>query len=105
METNKQHEQWKQRIHDYQESGLTMKAWCNSKNISFHQMKYWIRNLSLSKRKRNKTSSWVTVSSVPDPSPEGPTLTVHVGGATIEIRTGFDPSLLGQVVRALEAHS
>ena len=101
MEIN---EQWKQRILDYQESGLTMKAWCTVKNIPFHQMKYWIRKLSLSKRKR-QTTSWVTVTPTPDPSPENPTLIVHIGGVTIDIRPGFDPSLLSQVVRVLEARS
>lgn len=98
-----QYEQWKQRILDYQESGLTMKAWCTARDIPFHQLKYWTRKLSMGRRKRQPTS-WVTVTPTPGPSSQESTLVVRMGGASIDIRPGFDPSLLSQVVRALEAN-
>ncbi len=98
-----QDEQWKQRILDYQESGLTMKAWCAARDIPFHQLKYWTRKLSMGRRKRQSTS-WVTVTPILDPSPQEHTLVVRMGAASIDIHPGFDPSLLSQVVRALEAN-
>lgn len=97
-------EHWQNQIRDYRESGLTMRAWCAERGVSFNQLKYWLRKLSLRKREKAATT-WLTVSPTPQPAPSASPLVLRVGGASIDIHPGFDPSLLGQVVRALEVRA
>jgi len=102
MNENERNEQWRERIRAYRDSGQTMRAWCAAQEIPFNQLKYWLRKLSSSKRKASATT-WVTVTPASHPSPEASSLVVRIGNASIDIRPGFDASLLTQVVRVLEA--
>lgn len=99
-------EHWRKRVGEYRASGMTMKAWCAEQGIAFSQMKYWIRKLKLSRRQRSASPpTWITVTpSTEAAEPECTPLIVRIGGATIDVRPGFDPVLLTQVARALEAH-
>ena len=36
---------WKQRIHDWQHSGLSQTEWCNQHQLNIHQLSYWKRKL------------------------------------------------------------
>ena len=102
MNENERNEQWRERIRAYRESGLTMRAWCAAQGIPFNQLKYWLRKLSPGTRK-SPTTTWVTVTPTPPSSAETSPLVVRIGSASIDIRPGFDASLLTQVVRVLEA--
>lgn len=97
-------EQWRERIRDYRDSGLTMRAWCAARGFTFNQLKYWLRKLS-SEPQNQTTTTWVTVVPTAKPSSTAATLVVRVGGASIDIHPGFDPSLLGEVVQALAVDS
>jgi len=98
METNLQ-AVWSERIQAYQASGQTMKAWCAEQNLTVHQLKYWLYK---AQRKGPAASTTtfrpVTVlrpSTVPD------SLHIQIGVARIEVRSGFEPELLRDVVVAL----
>lgn len=101
---NKRMEEWQERIRDYRDSGLTMRAWCAAREVPFNQLKYWLRKLSTGTRKQSDVT-WVSVSPPLDFSSPASTLIVRVGGASIDVHPGFDPSLLGQVVRALAVNA
>jgi len=107
MEAKKTDEQWRKQIGEYRASGMTLKAWCAKQGIAFSQMKYWIRKLKLSTRQRSTSpTTWITVAPSSEAAlPEHAPLVIRIGGASIDVRPGFDPVLLTQVARALEAHA
>jgi hypothetical protein len=102
---NRRHE-WAVRVADYKASGLTMSTWCAANQCTIHQLKYWLRkpNNVFSSNTLTPSTNWVPLT-VSSPIPSNPTLVVRIGQACIEIRTGFDPRLLREVVHALEDSS
>jgi len=99
MNENEKAVYWREQVSQYRASGLTMKAWCASHQIAFSQMKYWIRKLGLSQRKRVTTApNWIEVTTLSAPASS---LVVRVGAAAIDVPAGFDAALLNQVVEAL----
>lgn len=103
----KLHHEWVARIADYRASGLTISAWCTANQCTIHQLKYWLykSNLGSSSVGPTPTTRWVPLKVADPPTPPVPTstLVVRVGQASIELRAGFDPELLREVVQALEA--
>lgn len=95
--------EWAARIADYEASGQTMKSWCETKNVTKDQLKYWLRVL----RARPVDAANAPVPFLPlalhEPVGMQATspLLLHVGGVRVEVRNGFDPKLLREVVSAL----
>jgi hypothetical protein len=97
-------QQWQDRIIAYRTSGLTLKAWCAMNGCSVDQMKYWLYK---SKKSKSPTTAISTEAQKPrfvpltvSPDAETPLL-LRIGPAQIELRPGFDPRLLREVVKAL----
>lgn len=90
---------WSERITAYQASGQTMKAWCGEQNLTVLQLKYWLYKA----QRQTQACSTTTFHPVTVASPSGITecLHVQVGVARIEVRPGFEPELLRDVVAAL----
>ena len=93
--------EWENRIEQYRSSGQSVKKWCADNNIKPGQLWYWLR-----KFKTNDaadfihSNQWLPVE-VCDYTPVGNGLLIRVGEACIEVKPGFDPALLSQVVRTL----
>jgi len=97
---------WATRIAEYQTSGQSVREWCAShEGVSPRQLWYWLRKYkNRDGIARGKTNRWLPVEITEQTSIEqGHTLLVNVGTASIEVRPGFDPALLAQVVRVLVA--
>lgn len=96
---------WQERISAYRASGLTLKAWCAANGCTIDQMKYWLY------KSKESNSSTTTISTDSAQKPRFVPLAVstdveaslllRVGPAQIELRPGFDPRLLRDVVKAL----
>jgi hypothetical protein len=99
-------QEWTARIADYKASGLTMSAWCDAHHVTKEQLKYWLRKLKVVPSEVViAPTHWVPLT-VADPiqfTNHASSLVVYIGPAHIEIRSGFDPRLLREVVQALEA--
>lgn len=103
MDKEQRQQIWMERIADYRASGLTMAAWCESRQQSFHKLKYWVKKLDPKKQLSSSTSSsWLPVSLEPTSHEPASQILIRVGRACIEVQPGFDPKLLSQVVRTLE---
>jgi len=93
--------EWMERLADYRASGLTMRAWCEERQVSFHKLRYWLRTT-----KRNESVPAVAASFVPlavsEAAETGALLVVRVGETRIELEPGFNPQLLRDVVQALK---
>ncbi|UOE95078.1 IS66 family insertion sequence element accessory protein TnpB [Alkalihalobacillus sp. LMS39] len=94
---------WKQLITELRTSGQTQKDWCKANNVSIHNLKYWIKKVEGSHKKDSGTKpKWVPIRiEEPPPKVVNDTIQVKVGQATIDVKPGFDPDLLRDVVKAL----
>jgi len=72
-----------QMINEWQQSGLSQKAFCTSNNIAYHVFHYWYR---VYRSDQTATPSFLPVNIRPAASQEQITLTGHNG---IEVRLPF----------------
>lgn len=90
---------WADRVAEFKASGQSVPAWCAAHDVKVHQMRYWLKRNKLASAE--KTPSWLPL----DLSDAGlqNALLVRVGGVAVEVRPGFDPKLLLDVVKTLVA--
>lgn len=96
------HREWEKRMAEFSNSGQSATAWCAAHDIRLHRFWYWARKFRPERQaESNSPIQWLAVKmDEPQLKPES-TLTIRVGGACIEIKPGFQPGLLKQVVEAL----
>lgn len=96
------HQEWEMRMAEFRASGQSAAGWCAAKDIALHRFWYWSRKLQPKLQAQSaEPIQWLTVKiDEPRLKPEA-TLTIRVGGACIEVKPGFHPVLLKQVVEAL----
>ena len=90
--------QWRQLLADCAGSGLGVQRWCAARNIPEHRYYYWRRKLTPVAEVLKQAVEWMAL-----PADGSANLTVHVGGASIDVAAGFDVALLRAVVEALAA--
>jgi hypothetical protein len=92
-------ELWRARVDDYRSSGLSAPKWCQKNEVTLHQLRYWVRRI---RQIDQQPGGWARVEVRGDgPSGSvdgGSALTVRVGAASIDVRPGFDSSLLSEVL-------
>lgn len=94
-------EEWEKRIEAYKSSGQSATKWCAEHNLRPNQLWYWLRKFK-EEATESSTTKWVSLpvsDTIDDPAER---LYIRVGQAVIEIKSGFDPVLLSQVVRTLK---
>lgn len=95
---------WASRISDYRASGERMTVWCERHQIPVRQMRYWLRRLEQAKQPTPAEGKPQWISLLPEAKAEvAAPILLRIGGATIEVRPGFEPTLLGDVIRTLKA--
>ena len=97
-------EEWQKRVTEFRASGQSVKAWCEAHGIKRKRMYHWLRELPASPASEVAPSQWLPVAVSGDQRqvPESD-LVIRVGDATVEVRPGFDPALLADVMRVLMA--
>jgi len=97
-------QEWERRIAEYRASGQSAKEWCAAHNVTPRQLWYWLKKCRTGDEPRPAGSpvKWlpVEVSQAPCLGQENELL-IRVGPASIEVRPGFDPALLGEVIKVL----
>ncbi|MGI6284875.1 helix-turn-helix domain-containing protein [Neomoorella humiferrea] len=92
---------WETRIAEYKKSGQSVREWCASyEGVSSRQLWYWLRKYKNQDGvTRGKANRGLPVE-ISNQSfiEEDHTLLVKIGPVNIEVRPGFDPALLSQVV-------
>lgn len=91
--------QWAARIAEYKASGQSVPVWCAEQGVKPSRLWYWLR-------KERQASSGTEISWLPlDLSEAGlqTSLLVRVGRVAVEVRPGFNPKLLVDVVNTLIA--
>jgi len=94
--------EWENRIAAYKASGRSTKEWCAAHDLKPHQLWYWLRKHQLTDSSTIVSQRWLSMElSDPEPESQANTLLVKVGHATVEVKPGFNSSLLYDVVRTL----
>lgn len=105
MDRFEQRQLWAERIKDFRESDLTMKAWCEKTGHSMDQLKYWVQ-----KYKTKPESTWLPVSvlgaessssETPPPAPPALTMQIQMGSIRIDVYPGAQPEMLRDVLHVL----
>ena len=90
---------WKRKLQEYRKSGLSRRAFSEKNGVNKSTLDYWFARI----RKGQRTKGMVEVKPV-SILIQDPSLQVVVADKyQIEVRIGFDPILLGEVVKALES--
>lgn len=101
MRKEERQQQWMERLADYRASGLTMRAWCEERQVSFHKLRYWLRATKRKEPGPAAAASFIPLT-VSESAETGASLVVRIGEARIELEPGFNPELLRDVVQALK---
>ncbi|WP_017753734.1 IS66 family insertion sequence element accessory protein TnpA [Calidifontibacillus oryziterrae] len=104
MSQNDLRQEWERRIAVFRASGQPQTKWCEANELNIHQLKYWLKKIEGPKSASTPLSKWVpvTMDDQVDDSSES-TIQIKMGQASIEVKSGFDPTLLANVVRTLGA--
>ncbi|HEV2473580.1 MAG TPA: hypothetical protein VGS41_12980, partial [Chthonomonadales bacterium] len=102
---------WRERLQGFSTSGLSITRWCDQQGITNRQFRYWRKKVerqygpSVSKASastRLARPEWLPVEVVAAKRPStgcpDSAISIHVGGAQIEVKAGFDAGLLRSVV-------
>jgi hypothetical protein len=84
-----------------------MSVWCDAHHVTKEQLKYWLSKFKVVPSEVVTTPThWVPLT-VADPVQftNHASLVVYIGPAHIEIRSGFNPRLLREVMQALKRHA
>ena len=95
---------WKQHIESWQETGLSQAEYCRRHNLKHHQLVYW-------KKRYSKIETGVSfvpfdldnLTDMPAQANRTPLCVVINDHYKIEVRAGFDPRVLRQLLFALQA--
>lgn len=99
-------ELWRERLEDYSVSEMTVSDWCQFNALPLHQFYYWKRKLQKADSPPTQApAGWTAVHVRPDRPEEKPTITLRIRSAEIQLRSGFDPGLLREIVLVLQSAS
>ncbi len=91
---------WENRIAQYRASGQSVKKWCDDNNVKPGQLWYWLRKFKTNDEAHLiHSNQWLPVEVQEYTSMDA--LLLRVGETSIEVKPGFDPALLSQVVHTL----
>ncbi|KYH30053.1 MULTISPECIES: IS66 family insertion sequence element accessory protein TnpA [Moorella] len=97
---------WETRIAEYKKSGQSVREWCAThEDVNPKQLWYWLRKYkNQDVVYPGNSNRWLPVE-IREPSSgvQGNSLLVRIGKTCIEVKPGFDPALLSQVVKVLVA--
>ena len=99
-EINRQ--RWLERIHEWEQSGLTQKAFCEQHHLGLASMQRWRRLFKTEEASGMPAPVAFLPVSVKETKPANLAVVVN-DNLRIEIPAGFDPSALRQIIEVLRA--
>jgi transposase len=92
--------QWRQRVHEWRDSGLSVREFCDRHRLAEPSFYAWRRAL----QQREDAGTFIPVRLAPEeePAPAGGVEVVLAGGRRLRVRPGFDPATLRQLLAVLE---
>jgi hypothetical protein len=96
--------EWESRVVSFKSSGMGITDWCKANNVKLDRFKYWLykRKSSDSAPAAKTNKQWIAIETTPVVSNiQENAMTINIGQASIQVKPGFDPVLLSDVVKAL----
>lgn len=90
--------EWELRIAEFRASGLTQTKWCEENDLKIHQFHYWLRKIE---KPPDSSPKWIPITMDEQVDDSKDSIQIRIGKAYIEVKPGFDPSHLADVVRTL----
>ena len=103
------HENWKRMYEEYQSSGMTVKEWCGTQEISVKTFYYRLRVLRKNLLKGNETHDIVPISSCENNLPMGmstqPDDRIHISGNGVEVELPMNvtPELITAILQGIRS--
>ena len=97
-EINRQ--RWLERIHEWEQSGLTQKAFCEQRHLGLASLQRWRRLFRTEEASHMPAPVRLLPVSVKETKPANLTVVVN-DNLRIEIPAGFDPIALRQIIEVL----
>lgn len=93
---------WQRHVDAFKSSGLTREAYSKKNHIQVYQLDYWRKKISRIRETPSSlfTNKWVPLE-IHDDSAIDAHIDLWIGHIRIEIKHGFDPKLLEEVLRAM----
>ncbi|MFA5670802.1 MAG: hypothetical protein WC967_16330 [Balneolaceae bacterium] len=94
---------WRERVADFNSSGLTKVEWCANNNLKVTALRYWVNKLR-DAEKSNNAQEWYQLE-IAENKPNNAvdnTIVVHIGNFKVEVAEGFDKTVFISTVRALQ---
>ena len=103
MIKNDYSEKWKQLLLEYRNSGKTVKEWCQLNKLRRSALYYWMKKLSSNIEELDTSVKWASIPiSIPIPNdqliPVTNSITLKIGEFSMELKTGFEKSVLKDVL-------
>ena len=94
---------WREMLRTHEISGLSLKQFCRSRNLSYEMAKYWRNKFqeTLPRKCESKSADFIEI---PMSYPQSPQekLILHLNsGAVLEIPSGFDSATLRSTINIL----
>ncbi len=98
---DKLREPWDARLDAFTASGLSVSRWCREHDVPEHQLRYWLKKRTSSRRSSIKThdTGWVALQTMGQPLMPG--ISLRIGPISVDIQQGFDATVLVDVIRTL----
>jgi hypothetical protein len=93
---------WEGRIAAYQASGQSATEWCAMHQLLPRQLWYCLRKFKATNKSVTPSSRWMAINVAKPFEEKVTTLHVRIGSAVIEVKSGYNPALLSDVVRTLQ---
>ena len=110
VKTKYRQDQWEKLIADCQSSGLQVDEWCEKNEVSRHAYYYWLRKIRMKAcesmlpaiPEQNKSIAFAKVELPAHQSAPSTAITIHISGATLEVRDGAGQQTIESVLLALK---
>ncbi|QVK16922.1 IS66 family insertion sequence element accessory protein TnpB [Mycoplasmatota bacterium] len=102
MNYNKLRSEWKERIEEYQKSGLSKSKWCRENGYKLHQLLYWIKKNNQNENQAQEIN-WIPIPVNHEmvEMNEEKCITIKIGKCNIKVEPGFNGNHLKDVVKVL----
>lgn len=97
MDNTKQ-ERWTRIVNDYQQSGLTLRAFCKEHELSYYQLQYWRKRF----KKQPACSDRTAFMPLKVKRNTLSTISIWHGEFRIELTADFDPDILQRLLRCFQ---
>lgn len=106
MTDAEQRKLWQENIQAYRASKLSAAAWCKENNVKVHMLRKWITIFNKENRNSCTSKGWLPVKISNEAEDIGRKssssgVSIHIGTASIELSSDFDPHVLEAVMGML----